>query len=74
MKLLKLLPDWKAILKHAWSVRFMVLAGLLSGIEAVLPYFAADMPRGLFALLTILVIVGAMVARLLIQRMDDDDL
>lgn len=33
---MKLLPDWKAILKRAWSVKFMVLAGTLSAGE-VLP-------------------------------------
>lgn len=74
MKLFKLLPNWRDILKHAWSVRFMVLAGVLSGVEAVLPLFSDVLPRGLFALLTVLVIAGAMIARLLIQRMDDDGL
>lgn len=32
-----LLEDWKLIAKKAWSVRFMALAMMLNGCEAVLP-------------------------------------
>lgn len=65
---MKLTDDWKTILRKAWSVRLMILAGLLSGIEVALPYFSADMPRGLFALLSITVVTAALVARLLAQK------
>lgn len=34
---MKLLEDWILILKKAWSVRFMALAMVLNGCEAVLP-------------------------------------
>ena len=38
---MKLLPDWKAILQRAWSVKFMVLAGTLSAGE-VLPCLVTE--------------------------------
>ncbi len=71
-----LLPDWTAILKRAWSVKFMVLAALLSGVEVVLqilePTVAAGMPKGLFASLAGLTTAGALVARVLAQNEADD--
>lgn len=67
-----LLPDWASILKRAWSVKFMVLAALLSGIEVVMqilePTVAASMPKGLFASLAGLTTAGALVARVLAQN------
>ena len=65
---MRLLPEWKSILRKAWSIRLMILAGLLSGAEVVLPLFADAIPRGLFAGLSILVIGGAFVSRIVAQR------
>ena len=64
---MRLIEDWKHVAKHAWSIRFIVLAALLSGVEIVLPMFDDTMPRGLFAVLTLLVTVAAAVARLIPQ-------
>lgn len=64
---MRLIEDWKHVLKHAWSVRFIVLAALLSGVELVLPMFDDAMPRGLFAGLTMFVTVAAAIARLVPQ-------
>ena len=64
---MRLTEDWRHVLKHAWSIRFIVLAALLSGVEVVLPMFDDTMPRGLFAVLTLLVTVAAAVARLIPQ-------
>ena len=64
---MRLIEDWKHVLKHAWSIRFIVLAALLSGIELVLPMFNDAMPRGVFAVLTMVVTVAAAVARLVPQ-------
>ena len=36
------LPDWRDILRRAWSIRLMLLAGLLSGCEAVLSATGTD--------------------------------
>ncbi|ESY35397.1 hypothetical protein NKK48_01645 [Mesorhizobium sp. C386A] len=46
-------PDWYKTLRYAWSVRFIALAGLFSGLEALLPYlpaFVAISPQLLGAL------------------------
>lgn len=60
--------DWKLILRRAWSVRLILLAGLLSGCEVVLPLFVADIPRNVFAALSIVATTAALVARLVAQR------
>jgi hypothetical protein len=65
--------DWKDILKKAWSIRLMILAGLLSGVEVVLPLFMHDLPRGLFAVLSMMTISAAFITRLMAQRNMRDD-
>ena len=65
--------DWKDILRKAWSIRLMILAGVLSGIEVVLPFFSEDLPRGIFAVMSLLATSGAFVSRLLAQRNMNDD-
>jgi hypothetical protein len=63
-----LYENWKEILRKAWSIRFMILAGVLSGIEVILPFFAHDIPRGPFAALSFLAVSAAFVSRLVAQR------
>jgi hypothetical protein len=66
--------DWRDILRKAWSIRLMILAGVLSGIEVVLPMYSNDLPRGLFAVLSMGTISAAFIARIMAQRnMGDDD-
>lgn len=60
--------DWKIIIKKAWSIRLMLLAGLLSAVEVVLPFFSDVMPRGVFAALSGLSVGGAFVARLVAKK------
>lgn len=62
-----LLPDWRRILKQAWSIRLTVLAGLFSAAEVILPLFVDVLPRHLFVVLAFVAIVGAAVARLVAQ-------
>ncbi|RYE43597.1 MAG: hypothetical protein EOP24_27620 [Hyphomicrobiales bacterium] len=62
------IADWRRVLKHAWSVRLMIVAALLSGAEAALPFLDLPIPAGLFAILTLLVTVAAFVARFIVQR------
>jgi len=66
----RLVWNWKAVLKHAWSIRLIVLAGLLSGAEIALPLLreAIDVPAGLFAGLSFAATAGAFVARLVAQE------
>lgn len=65
---MKIVPDWREILRRAWSVRLMLLAGLLSGVEVMLPFYADALPRGLFASLTVAAVAGALIARVVAQR------
>lgn len=65
---MKLYDNWKQIVKKAWSVRFMLIAGLLSAVEVVFPFFADSMPRGVFAALSGLFVGAAFVARLVAQK------
>lgn len=63
-----LAPNWKDILRKAWSIRLMLLAGLLSGAEVILPMFGDGLPRGVFAAINFLVVGGAFIARLTAQK------
>lgn len=65
---MKLYDNWKQILKKAWSVRFMLIAGLLSAVEVIFPFFADSLPRGVFAALSGLFVGAAFVARLVAQK------
>ena len=65
---MKLINDWKLIIKQAWSIRLMLLAGLLSGVEVALPLFVDNIPRNLFAVLSLITIAAAFVSRLLAQK------
>jgi hypothetical protein len=67
---MKLVADWRRVLRRAWSIRLMILAGLLSGIEAALPLLDGyvDIPPRLFAVLSGLTVAAAFVARLVAQK------
>lgn len=68
-----LIPDWKRVVKHAWSFRLILLAGALSGVEFIMPLIEDwinkhDLiPRGLFGLFAFVVTMSAAVARLCAQ-------
>lgn len=70
---MKLLPDWKRIVRQAWSIRLMLLAGALSGAEVVLPLLGDVLPwsRTTGAAVTGLVVAAAFVTRLLAQPEKD---
>lgn len=67
---MKLLDNWVDILTYAWSIRFIVLAGILSGIEVYLQIFGSPvwMPLGVFAVLSAAVSCLALVSRILVQK------
>lgn len=70
---MKLLDDWKTILAKAWSMRLILLAGTLSGLEAAMPLIISFfeplniIPPGTFAILAVLVSAAAGVSRLVAQ-------
>lgn len=65
---MRLSTNWKLILKKAWSVRLLIVAAILSGIEVALPFFADTLPRGPFAALSFVAVGMAFVARLVAQK------
>ena len=67
---IKPVANWRRVLRHAWSIRLIVLAGILSGLEIALPLIDGFLPieRGLFAALSFLATAGAFVARLIAQQ------
>ena len=70
---MKLYSNWKQILKKAYSIRFIILAGILSGLEFVLPYFSDAIPQKLFLALSFTCTVLAFIARLTVQKGLPDD-
>lgn len=67
--MLHLLPDWKRVLKRAWSIRFMALSCLFSGIEIGLPYTRGwfTVNDGVFGVLAAIATMLAFITRLLAQ-------
>lgn len=70
---MKLTTGWKRVLKKAWSVRLMVVAALLSGLEVILPFFATAVPPGRFAALSFVAVSSAFVARIIAQKDIDNE-
>jgi len=67
---MKLVADWREVLRHAWSIRLMLVAALLSGLEAAQPLVAGllPVPPMLFALCAALISAAAFIARLVAQE------
>ena len=65
---MELIENWKEVLQKAWSVRLIIVAAILSGIEAVLPMFEASFPQGVFAAASGVVTACALLARVLAQK------
>lgn len=65
-----LVQNWRQVLKRAWSVRLMIIAAVLSGLEVALPLIIGfvEIPPGVFAALSGLTVAGAFTARLLVQK------
>jgi hypothetical protein len=72
---MKLLDDWKHVVRKAWSIKLMLLAGLMTGCEAILPLVTdwVPLPRTTMAAIVFFVVMGAFVARLLVQNGRDSD-
>ncbi|MER9176298.1 hypothetical protein NKH72_22220 [Mesorhizobium sp. M0955] len=73
----KLHNEWRKIMRHAWSVRLLILAAFLTGLETILPYLGViiPLPPGLAALFSFLVVFSALIARFVAQKKlsGDDD-
>ena len=69
----RLIYNWRAVLKWAWSVRLMALAAVLSGLEVLIQVLTAyayqpPIPLGVFAALSGLVTIGAFITRFFVQK------
>lgn len=65
---MRLYDNWKQILRKSWSLKFVVLAAILTACEAVLPLYWDQFPRDVFASLTFVTIIAAFIARLVAQK------
>lgn len=72
---MRLIDEWRVVLRRAWSSRLMLLAGLLSGLEVVLPLLngVLPIPPGIFAALSFVTVAAAFVARVIAQKDLDND-
>ena len=66
--MMHLYPNYKDIVRRSWSLRFIILAGVLSGLEVILPFFSDEIPRNIFAALSFVAVSAAFVARLVAQK------
>lgn len=65
---MKLYDNWRQIIRQAWSIRFVIIAGVLSGCEVALPFFSEQFPVRVFALLSAFFCCAAFIARLVAQK------
>jgi hypothetical protein len=63
-------PNWRNILRYAWSVRLILAAGVMAGAEAMLLVLqpVINLPMLALAILSGALTFGALVARLLAQK------
>ena len=68
-----LIPDWKPVLKRAWSVKFLALSGILAGCETVLQISGVSIlpPAIAPAVIGVLSALGIL-ARVLAQKEAED--
>lgn len=75
-----LVPNWRAVLKHAWSVRLMVLALCFIILEPIYNFVAATwVSRNIWiqfgmSAFTGLLTVAAIIARIYVQQKVSGDL
>jgi len=69
---MKLVSNWRAVLLRAWSIRLILLAGVLSGLETILPtvndWSPWAVPPRLFAIASFVVTMTALYARVVAQK------
>jgi hypothetical protein len=69
---MKLVSNWKRLIRKAWSMRLMAVAFVLSALEVIMPFFSDSFPPRLFGVLSGLVVAFAFVARLIAQKEFED--
>lgn len=67
------LPEWRKLLRRAWSVRLMLISAALSAAEVTMQLLAPQMGGG-FAIAAGLVAMAATIARVMVQpKMHQED-
>ena len=70
---MSLLPDWRSILKRAWSVKFLTMAAVVSGCETILQVSGnALLPAGVGSAITGVLASLGILARVLAQKEAED--
>jgi len=64
---MKLLDDWRQILRRAWSARFAALAAVFSVAEAAMPFILPEFPPRMAASIAGLMAVLSLVSRVVAQ-------
>lgn len=70
---LRLIWNWREVVRKAWSIRLAIISGLLSGLEMVLPKIQEYIetlqivPTGVLAGAALLVTVASVIARIVAQ-------
>lgn len=72
---LKLVPDWRRVLRRSWAIRATIICGVLTGLVAALPLLDGVVPPlWLFSAVIVANLAAPVAARLLFQReLHDDD-
>lgn len=69
---MQLIPDVFWVLRKAWSIKLILIAGLLTGLETILPFLPELLglsPRA-YAGFTFIITMFALVARVTAQKKD----
>lgn len=67
---MRLLPNWKAVARYAWSIRLNLISTLLSGLEVWFTFIDPDslpIPNGTFAAAAVVTTILANITRLMAQ-------
>lgn len=66
---MRLYDNWRELIRRTWSIRFIVIAGLLSGCEVILPIIGDRyFEPGVLAALSFVFVCAAFIARLVVQK------
>jgi hypothetical protein len=66
---MRAVPEWRRVLKHAWSVRLLIVSGVLNALAAALMFGnALPIPPIALFILTFVVNAAALAARFVAQR------
>ena len=66
---MKLIYNWRTVLRKAWSMKFMALATVLSGGEVAMTFISPDaLPAGYLPALAGIVTALALFSRLVAQK------